>query len=227
MESDSQQTRRETDFLLPNAYGGSAQYSSEYSTQNSAQYPSTQYSTLLDEAAPTPSEAKSSTSKKIITYFCLFGLIATWTGNAELLQYLQTGASFDQPYFLVYFNHSTWSSFFLVWLAWFSVHRRCTDAAVRFRFAPGELRRFVLVAFALCAISFASMYTYYVSLTRTSVSANTAIYNSSPAFVFVLSVFAVKERVTIAKLAGTVACVGGVVVIALFNTHSSTLPALR
>eukprot|EP00727_Mastigamoeba_balamuthi_P001857 m51a1_g11669 hypothetical protein (297) ;mRNA; r:7564-8586 len=57
-------------------------------------------------------------------------------------------------------------------------------------------------------------YSWYLSLPRTSVSVNTAIYNSSPAFVFIFSIFLIRDRVTVCKVLALVASIAGVVVVA-------------
>lgn len=77
-------------------------------------------------------------------------------------------------------------------------------------------------------------YTWYLSLPETSVSANTAIYNSSCTIVFLISVFALGEDVTLYKVGipcqlklitsqvlSVALCVGGVIVISIFGHKPS------
>jgi len=63
-----------------------------------------------------------------------------------------------------------------------------------------------------------SGYTWFASLPLTSVSANTAIYNSSAAFVFIFSIFLVKESITVLKVIAVVVATGGVIIVSLFGS---------
>jgi drug/metabolite transporter (DMT)-like permease len=60
---------------------------------------------------------------------------------------------------------------------------------------------------------------WYISLEQTSISANTAIYNSNSIFVFVFSIFLLKERVTALKIVAVTVCLGGVVVITIYGSN--------
>lgn len=60
---------------------------------------------------------------------------------------------------------------------------------------------------------------WYYSLKTTPVSANTAIYNSSPVWIFLFSIFFVKERVTIVKIVAVLMIMAGVVVVAFFGRN--------
>jgi drug/metabolite transporter (DMT)-like permease len=57
--------------------------------------------------------------------------------------------------------------------------------------------------------------TWYLSLESTSVAANTAIYMSLPAFIFVLSVPVLRERPTVLKVLAVFVQVGGVCIVAV------------
>lgn len=67
-------------------------------------------------------------------------------------------------------------------------------------------------------ISISCGYTWYLSLPQTSVSGNTAIYNSSPIFVFIFSIFVLKEHPTLLKIGSVLFCSGGVVMVSLFGS---------
>jgi len=58
-------------------------------------------------------------------------------------------------------------------------------------------------------------------LSRTSVSGNTAIYNSSPVFVFLISVFLIKEKITVFKILSVIMCVAGVLIISFTSNENS------
>lgn len=53
-------------------------------------------------------------------------------------------------------------------------------------------------------------YTWYFSLSRTTLSANTAIYNCSPALVYFFSIFILNDSITPLKVFSVIACVGGI-----------------
>jgi solute carrier family 35 protein F3/4 len=56
-------------------------------------------------------------------------------------------------------------------------------------------------------------YTWYLSLSRTYVSVNTAIYNSACVFVFLFSVGLLKEKVSLLKIIAVMSCSTGVVLL--------------
>lgn len=58
-----------------------------------------------------------------------------------------------------------------------------------------------------------STLTWFLSLGMTSISGNTAVYNTSPAFVFVLSVIFLEERITVMKSIAVCCSVGGGILI--------------
>jgi len=77
-------------------------------------------------------------------------------------------------------------------------------------------------------ISFFGGYFWYLSLTRTNIPANTAIYQCTAAIVFVISVPILRERVTVMKVVGVLFSIAGVTLVALFSSHnhcSSSTPS--
>jgi multidrug transporter EmrE-like cation transporter len=66
------------------------------------------------------------------------------------------------------------------------------------------------------------VYTWYLSLSRTFVSVNTAIYNSSCVFVFVFSVAVLKEKVSVLKIVAVVCCLGGVTMLCVDGITNSS-----
>ena len=77
------------------------------------------------------------------------------------------------------------------------------------------------LAVGLSCMGFASGYTWYVSLAHTPVAGNTALYQTAPVLVFLFSVCMLKEKVTIYKVAATLFCVGGTLVVSFSKTPSS------
>eukprot|EP00915_Cephaloidophora_sp_WS-2016_P007082 GHVH01009604.1.p1 GENE.GHVH01009604.1~~GHVH01009604.1.p1 ORF type:complete len:563 (-),score=87.05 GHVH01009604.1:79-1767(-) len=66
----------------------------------------------------------------------------------------------------------------------------------------------------LSLIALISGWTWYISLPRTKLAANTCIYQSSLAFVYIFSVFILKERRTWYKTVSVIICIAGVAVVA-------------
>jgi hypothetical protein len=48
----------------------------------------------------------SSTRRRIVGAVSLLGLITAWVAQAEVSQYIQTGASYNKPMLMVWWNHS-------------------------------------------------------------------------------------------------------------------------
>eukprot|EP01126_Amoeba_proteus_P024738 TRINITY_DN2484_c0_g1_i5.p1 TRINITY_DN2484_c0_g1~~TRINITY_DN2484_c0_g1_i5.p1 ORF type:complete len:316 (+),score=40.16 TRINITY_DN2484_c0_g1_i5:390-1337(+) len=82
-------------------------------------------------------------------------------------------------------------------------------------------RRVLLWSVLMACISMATGLTWYVSLPLTSVSSNTAIYNSSCVVVFILSFFLLAEVATIYKLISVLVCVGGILIVSFLGSNSA------
>ena len=80
---------------------------------------------------------------------------------------------------------------------------------------PRQLLMLGLVMQAMCAFD---QWTWFWSLHYTLVAANNAIYQSSAAFVFVISVLLLGERVTQAKVSAVVVCILGVILVSFAPT---------
>ena len=70
-----------------------------------------------------------------------------------------------------------------------------------------------------CIIRLTQEISYAFFFYRCSVSANTAIYQSSSAMVFILSVPLLRERVTVVKILSVAFTIAGVCLVSLFGTH--------
>ncbi|XP_062504649.1 uncharacterized protein LOC134181393 [Corticium candelabrum] len=154
-----------------------------------------------------------------IAVLSLVGMIATWVAMAEIVQDLQT--TYPKPYFLTYVVHSGYAFFLITWLVWRSLpceRFKRDDYCGKFGWHD-----YIEATIWLAFCSFASGYTWYLSLSRTSVSGNTAVYQSQSAFVFLLSVIFLKEKVTVLKVISVVLSLAGVLLIALFPgpSHSN------
>lgn len=112
------------------------------------------------------------------------------------------------------------------------LHRvtRTIPSAIRGGSKPAQSRRCTCrrswTTAALAVLAALAGYLWYVSLKRTTAAANAAIYQCGPALVFVLSVLALGERVTVRKVLAVALCVGGVVAVTLSHPHTDN-PGLR
>jgi solute carrier family 35 protein F5 len=79
----------------------------------------------------------------------------------------------------------------------------------------GHCRRALILSGVFNVVTLAGGITWYLSLESTSVAANTAIYMSLPAFIFVLSVPVLRERPTVLKVLAVFVQVGGVCIVAV------------
>lgn len=136
--------------------------------------------------------------------------VASWVALGEVLQYLQSPSkasgrrAYDHPLFVVVFSKAWWTVGFLIWLA----ARQKGAVAARER----SVAKWAALASAVVVLV---SVLWTASLSRTSVGANTAVYNASTAVVFVLSVVVLGERATAPKAFSVVLSVGGVVAVAL------------
>jgi len=85
---------------------------------------------------------------------------------------------------------------------------------------PITLRVF-LTAGLMAVFSFASGLFWYVSLPLTTVGVNTAVYQASCIFIYIFSIFLLKEKITLGKILSVGICVGGVVILSLYGTDTS------
>jgi drug/metabolite transporter (DMT)-like permease len=102
------------------------------------------------------------------------------------------------------------------------------DNGIR-RIYDGYAHRCVLYVILAILLMFPLVvdYTFYYSLSHTSVSINTAIWGAEPVFVFVLSIFILREEVYPLKIASVILTLGGVAVIGYFGSGDSVLCQCR
>ena len=161
-------------------------------------------------------------------------MVLTWVAMAELLQGLDN-SSYDKPFFQRYFIQS----FYTLGLPMWAIAR-----AVRLQKSGGQEKESLLedggepgyesmqtkasptlppsivnfqtlkVGILLGLISFFSGWIWYVSLPITSVAANTTIYQSASVFVYLFSIPALNEPVTLRKAMSVVVSLVGVGLIA-------------
>ena len=76
----------------------------------------------------------------------------------------------------------------------------------------------------LAMLSFLSGWLWYISLPMTSVSGNSAIYQSMCTMVYVFSIVCLKERVTFLKTSAVCISVVGVLLVSFFGSHNESSP---
>eukprot|EP01006_Ploeotia_vitrea_P057089 TRINITY_DN68152_c10_g2_i1.p1 TRINITY_DN68152_c10_g2~~TRINITY_DN68152_c10_g2_i1.p1 ORF type:complete len:494 (-),score=228.17 TRINITY_DN68152_c10_g2_i1:20-1501(-) len=141
-------------------------------------------------------------------------VVLTWVAEAEVSQQVQAH-SWDHPYFFGWFNRT---GYMLMGPIWFAAQRR-------WRFTPHEKHLFKVggwLAFLYVVVG----YTWYLSLSRTSVSLNTVIYNSNCVFVFILSAAVLGEKVTPLKVISMFLSISGLVLVTVVG-HKSKMKGVR
>jgi len=101
-----------------------------------------------------------------------------------------------------------------IWFIWFFCFKKKTVVD----FQPQITKKILISAVWFTALLSTCSYIWYVSLDLTSISANTAIYNSNSIFVFIFSIFLLKEKVTALKIVAVIVCIGGVVLITIYGS---------
>ena len=147
----------------------------------------------------------------IFAFMCIVGDVTSWIIRAEFVQGVED--TYNKPIFISYVVHSSYLVFFCIWLV--------------LRYLPGRWKYqkkkiiytwkyYLLISCIFTVIVFCFNYSWYLSLPLTEVAANTAIYEAATAFVFILSVPILGERVTLIKVISLVISIMGVCLISMF-----------
>eukprot|EP01114_Cavostelium_apophysatum_P014609 TRINITY_DN3827_c0_g1_i1.p1 TRINITY_DN3827_c0_g1~~TRINITY_DN3827_c0_g1_i1.p1 ORF type:complete len:404 (-),score=61.21 TRINITY_DN3827_c0_g1_i1:15-1226(-) len=157
----------------------------------------------------------------------LLALVTCWIAMAEILQDMQSSTSasshYSKPYFMVFVVHGSYTIFLVICAVWVLcrvIYRRyikpCSDPV----FDMAALKRKTIVGLCLNPIMISCAYVWYLSLPRTTVAANTGIYNSSCVFVYALSCIFLSERITLGKVGSVFICIGGVALMAVSQSQA-------
>jgi len=150
---------------------------------------------------------------------CVLVLVLVWVGLGEGSQALQTGshnAKYNKPFFQTYVIHSAYTVCLGVWSIWYIL---CV-----FKKKPNEnpiTLKIFLTAGLMAILSFASGLFWYISLPETTVGVNTAVYQASCIFIYIFSIFILKEKITFGKILSVSICVSGVVLLSLYGTDTT------
>lgn len=191
---------------------------------------------LLEDTDTPPSSPSPSPSvfakffKWFIGLAMVLLVIVSWVMLAMVMQIIsqgseQTGSSYHKPWFMSYFIGAAYALALPIWAVWhFVVNRNKPDHWNPAHFADSDYYKCAI----LSILGTVCRWAWYHSLPITSVSANTAIYNSSAVFVFIFSYFLLKEKITLLKVISVILSTAGVVIVSIFgqgateNGHEST-----
>eukprot|EP00301_Raphidiophrys_heterophryoidea_P024890 c8213_g2_i2.p1 GENE.c8213_g2_i2~~c8213_g2_i2.p1 ORF type:complete len:216 (+),score=41.33 c8213_g2_i2:155-802(+) len=161
---------------------------------------------------------------------CVTVAVACWVAMAELLQGLED--SYDKPWTLSFVIHSFYVLLFPLWLLGTRMRRRSQEAigllSTRDHQATlislndldllAKIKSYIPAATGLGVVYTVGSYLWYISLKHTVASANNAIFQSSCAFIYLLSIPLLGEPFSWQKCAAIVVSLGGVVVVTLFHS---------
>jgi len=132
---------------------------------------------------------------------------------------VQSEDSYKQELFILYLRNVTgYIPYLFVGLLW---QKSQTDNQAYYNTRGwGFWFRRIKMVCPFSLVAFGAGYTWYLSLQHTTISLNTTVYNANVAVVFVLSVFLLKEHVSLIKVVAVLFCGGGVVLEAFAPTPS-------
>jgi len=165
-----------------------------------------------------PNKHNSPLRNRLLGSLCVLVVVVAWVAMAEGLQALQNGThqNYNKPYFQTYVIHSSYVCCLSVWAIWYFC---CVVKNNPHKLKQQMTPKVILTALMFSVFQYASALFWYLSLPLTSVSANTAIYQSSCIFIYILSIFMLKEKVTLGKVLSVLVCVSGVVVVTLYSSQ--------
>lgn len=125
----------------------------------------------------------------------------------EALQGVMT--TYPHPIFTTVLVRSPYALFLLAWM----IAQSLRPLAARERLSDPRPKQFILHAAWLSALMLGGQALWYLSLPRTDVAANSAVFNSSTCAVYALSVVFLGEPVRLLKVVALVASIVGVAII--------------
>ena len=153
--------------------------------------------------------------KLILAFLCILGDIACWITRAETIQEVEE--SYDKPMFVSYIVHFSYLVFIIIWIVFYYILGNWKFK--KFKEGSFSWKYSIFISFVFTLIIFCYNYTWYLSLPRTEVAANTAIYESAPAFVFIFSIPILGESVNLSKVFSLLISLVGVTLITVFQTN--------
>jgi len=165
---------------------------------------------------------------KVTGTFLLLLSVFIWVCQAELLQTIAV-ESWSKPYFQAASLKSVWVLTLPIWYALTQFNATWQDE-ITFRRPLRPSCRVVAFSLGLMVLVQSSSATWIASLTMTSVSINSAIYNVNPLLVYVFSIPLLKESCSFTKTSAVLLAMLGTSVVAVGDAHDedrSLLPASK
>eukprot|EP00039_Didymoeca_costata_P015007 m.248651 g.248651 ORF g.248651 m.248651 type:complete len:409 (+) comp16135_c0_seq15:178-1404(+) len=158
--------------------------------------------------------------KRIMAVFAICLMLVSWIASAELVQNLQS--EYNHPFAICIATRLGWGVCFFGWLIWRTWYLAYSHRDMALR--PEGIFKwgyYIRAAIFLSIVGFLSGWTWYISLKNTPVAGNTAVYQTAPVMVFLISVPILKEKVTWSKTAATTLCVAGALIVSLTKKSTS------
>eukprot|EP01069_Polyplicarium_translucidae_P008641 Polyplicarium_translucidae@DN3241_c0_g1_i1.p1 len=152
--------------------------------------------------------------RRMCAVACILTIVVLWLSMAELVQGVE--AKFEKPYLVRFAAHAFYSSAFLIWIPWRLAP--CTKPERGNYLGYFNWCYFFGASIPLAIAAFVSGYLWYLSLPRTSVSGNTAIFQSMSAMVYIFSIALLGERPTRLKTTCVAVSVTGVLFVSFCGT---------
>ncbi len=134
-----------------------------------------------------------------------------------LIQMLGASNSLNQPFLEVFFNHAVWVVIIPFGFLWFGLFER-----KRSHLKELPWKRLLIWSVTGGPLLIFGAFSYYLSLTRTSIVVSNAVQNSVFILIFALSVVFLGEVLTVMRVLSSVVCVGGVVLLAFGSAGLSS-----
>jgi drug/metabolite transporter (DMT)-like permease len=162
---------------------------------------------------------------KFLRYFLLLGCVSAWQAMGMLLQSIESPPSFlskkdRKPYKQYYFM--TWcvhNGFLISLIVWYVLRTKYYNLTV----TRAQFHRHLLIASSIgsCMSLMGTMMWYY-SLDSTVLSANSAMFQTTPLFVFLFSIKLLGEAVTRSKVVAFLIFTVGITCVTVFTKSQVT-----
>eukprot|EP00941_MAST-03F_sp_MAST-3F-sp1_P005725 g5725.t1 len=150
----------------------------------------------------------------LASIFALVGVLASWETMGEVVQNVQEG--YERPFFIAYLLHSTYLVFLPV------IPLRMYFSRVK-GFLPWSVSmRDLIFATVLNIFLVTSDFIWYLSLRKTYVSLNNAIYQSIGVMVYILSILLLGEKPTLKKNMAILFTTAGIVTVAMTSSDDGS-----
>ncbi|DBA02694.1 TPA: hypothetical protein N0F65_010519 [Lagenidium giganteum] len=182
---------------------------------------------LVDPIARTSTD-ESTKATRASGKAVLASLVIVWFVQAEVSQALQDKLQFNKPWFIVCFNHTSTGMLLPLMYAWCKLKGTSAErthwldvVATLERCCTIPLASVVRMAIKLSLFYCIADYFWYTPLANLSVTAGSAIFSSSPLFVYFFSICFLHDRPSTQKLCGVVVSLVGVLLVIFFQNPES------